>query len=259
MRTATIHSRFPERNPQPRKRVIRPKTTTGWLKARQAVKALDASVKEIQSEQTGSTPAIQRRSADYFDAIRGRIKYPLSDANLRKIRRHCSSADQHYYERIIPNDRLQRRRWYYYVNVVQPDRTCIKLLKRVGFAIFYVEIARDFVDRTQDLYGDFKKYFVQPWRRNAPVHYKGTAYGAPRNATVNFVFYPKYSDRLKAHSLHLEARLNGRKVLERAGITWVTDLLHFDFNDYWERKLVLRKVNLDRQPASVNGNHLIPR
>ena len=110
MRTATIHSRFPERNPQPRKRVIRPKTTTGWLKARQAVKALDASVKEIQSEQTASTPAIQRRSADYFDAIRGRIKYPLSDANLRKIRRHCSSADQHYYERIIPNDRLQRRR-----------------------------------------------------------------------------------------------------------------------------------------------------
>src|SRR5215470_8095865 len=81
LRTATIHSRFPERNPQPRKRVIRPKTTTGWLKARQAVKALDASVKEIQSEQTASTPAIQRRSADYFDAIRGRIKYPLSDAN----------------------------------------------------------------------------------------------------------------------------------------------------------------------------------
>jgi hypothetical protein len=76
---------------------------------------------------------------------------------------------------------------------------------------------------------------------------------------VNFVFYPKYSDRLKAHSLHLEARLNGRKVLERAGITWVTDLLHFDFNDYWERKLVLRKVNLDGQPASVHGHHLIPR
>src|SRR5262249_40385382 len=57
----------------------------------------------------------------------------------------------------------------------------------------------------------------------------------------------------------LEARLNGRKVLERVGLTWVTDLLHFDFNDYWERKLVLRKVNLDRQPASVHGNHLIPR
>jgi hypothetical protein len=110
-----------------------------------------------------------------------------------------------------------------------------------------VELARDSVDRTQDLYDDFKKYFVQPWRRNAPVHYKGTAYGAPRNATVNFVFYPKYSDRLKAHSLHLEARLNGRKVLERAGITCVTDLLHFDFNDYWERKLVLRKA------ASVRG------
>ena len=129
----------------------------------------------------------------------------------------------------------------------------IKLLKAVGFNLFYVEVARDFVDRTQDLYDDFKKYFVQPRRRNAPVHYKGTAYGAPRNTTVNFVFYPKYSDRLKAHSLHREARLNGRKVLERAGITCVTDLLHFDFNDYWERKLVLRKVNLDRLSASVRG------
>jgi hypothetical protein len=85
------------------------------------------------------------------------------------------------------------------------------------------------------------------------VHYKGTAYGAPRNATVNYVFYPKCSDRLQAHSLHLESRLNGRKVLERAGITCVTDLLHFDFNDYWERKLVLRKVNLDRLSASVHG------
>jgi hypothetical protein len=116
-----------------------------------------------------------------------------------------------------------------------------------------VEVARDFVDRTQDLYDDFKKYFVQPWRRNAPVHYKGTVYGAPRNATVNFVFYPKYSYRLKAHSVHLEARLNGSKVLERAGITCVTDLLHFDFNDYWECKLVLRKVNLDRLSASVRG------
>jgi len=42
--------------------MIRPKATTGWLKARQAVKALDASVKEIQSEQTASTPARQRSS-----------------------------------------------------------------------------------------------------------------------------------------------------------------------------------------------------
>src|SRR6516165_8801172 len=151
------------------------------------------------------------------------------------------------------NDRLQSRRWYYYVNVVQPDRTCIKLLKTVGLAIFYVEIARDFTDRTQDLYDEFKRYFVQPWRREAPVQYKGTVYGAPRNASINYVFYPKYSDRLKSHSLHVEARLNGRKVLERAGITGVSDLLYFNFNDYWERKLVLRKVNLDRRSASVHG------
>ena len=85
------------------------------------------------------------------------------------------------------------------------------------------------------------------------MHYKGTVYGAPRNASINYVFYPKYSDRLKSHSLHLEARLNGRKVLERAGITCVSDLLYFNFNDYWERKLVLRKVNLDRLSASVHG------
>src|SRR5215469_8685582 len=91
----------------------------------------------------------------------------------------------------------------------------------------------------------FKRYFVQPWRREAPVHYKGTVYGAPRNASINYVFYPKYSDRLKSHSLYLEARLSGRKVLERAGITCVSDLLYFNFNDYWERKLVLRKVDLD--------------
>jgi hypothetical protein len=175
LRTATIHSRFPERNPQPIKRVIRPKATTAWLKARQAVKAVDPTAKEIHSEQLTSAPALQRSHADCFDAIRGRIRYPLSDANLRKICRHCASADQHYYQRIIPNDHLYRRRHYWYANVVQPDRTCIKLLKAVGFNIFYVEVARDFVDRTQDLYDDFKKYFVQPWRRNAPVHYKGTA------------------------------------------------------------------------------------
>jgi hypothetical protein len=132
--------------------VIRPKATT----ARQAVKALDATAKEIQSEQLTSAPALQRSHADYFDAVRGRIRYPLSDANLRKIRRHCASADQHYYQRIIPNDHVHRRRRYWYVNVVQPDRTCIKLLKAVGFNLFYVELARDFVDRTQDLYGDFK-------------------------------------------------------------------------------------------------------
>jgi hypothetical protein len=59
----------------------------------------------------------------------------------------------------------------------------------VGFAIFYVEIARDFTDRTQDLYDEFKRYFVQPWRREAPVHYKGMVYGVPRNASINYVFY----------------------------------------------------------------------
>lgn len=85
------------------------------------------------------------------------------------------------------------------------------------------------------------------------MHYKGTVYGAPRNASINYVFYPKYSDRLKSHSLYLEARLSGRKVLERAGITCVSDLLYFNFNDYWERKLVLRKVDLDRLSASVHG------
>src|SRR5262249_30762933 len=98
---------------------------------------------------------------------------------------------------------------------------------------------------------EFKRYFVQPCRRKAPVHYKRTVYGAPRNASINYVFYPRYSDRLKSHSLHLEAQLNGRKVLER--ITCMSDLLYFNFNDYWERKLVLRKVNLDRLSASVRG------
>ena len=38
-----------------------------------------------------------------------------------------------------------------------------------------------------------------------------------------------------------------------AGITCVSDLLYFNFNDYWERKLVLRKVDLDRLSASVHG------
>jgi hypothetical protein len=74
--------------------------------ARKAVKALDGNVKEIQSEQTASTPAIQRRSADYFEAIRGRIKYPLGDADLRKIRRHCSSAQRLMGMRKADLDRL---------------------------------------------------------------------------------------------------------------------------------------------------------
>jgi hypothetical protein len=160
---------------------------------------------------------------------------------LRKIRRLCASADWH------------ESQWgnYYYLNIVQPTDACIRLLDQLRAQAFYLEIARDYVDPYGQLLTTFRHHVVHRWKREPSRQVKATEYGAPRHSQSNLVYYEKYSHQLEANACHTEFRLRGVRALERIGIHRLKDLLQFDHNEFWSRKLCLRGIDRHRLASSL--------
>ena len=180
---------------------------------------------------------------DYIDCIRVRTphRYWQHPTIIKKIRKLCATA---YW---------QPSHWgnYWYLNVTQPTDACLRVLDQMKAKLFYAEIARDYYDRTGDLLTTFRQHCVHKWKRQHTRQVQDTEYGGPRTSESNLVYYGKRSAKLNAYACHTEYRLRGVRALERVGITSLKSLLRFDYDNFWARKLCLRKVNLDRLASSL--------
>jgi hypothetical protein len=134
-----------------------------------------------------------------------------------------------------------RRRDQHYLNIVTPTLSALQVMKALKFSPNRVEVARDFsIDDADAVKQDFDKHFVQSWHRTRKtIQYGATTYSGQRRHRLIYVWY------LKHEIFHLEARMRGKDKLRRLAIETVEDLAGFDFDAFWDSRLVFREVNIE--------------
>lgn len=221
---------------QPLARAKRPKDVN-WRK----------STQEPTSEPLSSPQAINIGvgHVDYIDCIRVRLyrRYWFDPIVLKKVRPLCASAT--WQEGKFGN---------YYLNITQPTDKCIRYLCQLQAKLFYAEIARDYYDRTGELLQTFRRHCVHRWKRTPSRQFKQTEYGGARHSESQLVYYEKNSKKLDALACHTEYRIRGARALRGANIHSLRDLLRFDYDKFWTKRLCLRGVDRQRLASSLGSD-----
>jgi hypothetical protein len=208
----------------------------------------------------------------YFDRVHVWLKKPLTPGQLKQIKAHCGDL---YLAKRLCKFHLHYRQG---LQLFQPTRQARKLLAALASTdepmITYVEIAQDrvFEDQAEaDACVEFfKDHFVQPWHRKSMgmqfYYHFGKIDGEDyfRNFPSSFTtritpkggrrmghWFAGYSDdhcRLSGETpcFHFEGKYCGVRNLKRIGIYDLSDLIDFDFNNYFDTHITLYDLDLER-------------
>lgn len=201
----------------------------------------------IPGEKTFEPSKIQYRAA-YFDKLAFRLASAQPTSRLNELRHNARFVD------VRPGKPIRGSDQHLLLTIIGPRPAALNILSEVSHAsINCVEVALDFllVDRTSTLLlrelFDFS--FVQPWHGSKEtVQFAGGTYRGPRQPGKNFTWYSDKPDRLfgRPHCVHLEGRHQGMPAVRRIGIHKCSDLLVFDFAEYWRTNLRLFDIDLTR-------------
>jgi hypothetical protein len=163
----------------------------------------------------------------------------------------------------------------------QPSRRAFELIAPLqGHRINFVEATLDcffncFTDR-EDAFDYVDWHWVQRWHgktqkvklvgrnSNQKQKYKAvpgrlrnakTRYGGSRAAANKPVMYEERFGRIEQepNCLHLEWHLNGRLAVERAGIKTAQDLLEFNHQAFWKKRLLFQTIDPDKLGRLVSN------
>lgn len=207
----------------------------------------------------------------YFDKIQFWVRTPLDRATLATLNQQCGRGGIFVGNRPAKFKGGFRQR----IELRQPSsEALLSLARRDDVLINRAEIAIDYIyKRPAETEGAFEflhRHFVRRWhgkkqkiklvrgdRSNAAnrraaevVDDVGAAesrYDAGR-APNKIVFYSKPYSRVtgELNCLHLEWHLNGSRAVQRAGIKSGRDLLEFDHRLFWQKRLLLYRVDPER-------------
>jgi hypothetical protein len=192
----------------------------------------------------------------YFDRLHIWLCEPWPTAAVNKLRKLCAQViakeDPAWFD---PQYRQS-------LEILQPTPSALQFLARLDNSVLfnYVEIACDviFVDphALQRCLELFRHSFLQAWHR---LTMRVQAY--PQGFTTRDTpepgerrtghWFQYYSDRLcrltqEPNCFHFEGKYQGVQFLRRIGLRHPRDLINFDFDDYFARKMMLYRLDLER-------------
>jgi hypothetical protein len=220
----------------------------------------------------------------YFDKLQVWIPKPLNASTLASLRDQCGRGGIFAENKPARFDARYRQR----IEFRQPsDRVLRWLMRHQEVLINRAEVAVDYVfnlrmDR-DDTFDFLHRHLVRRWHgKNQKIklvcrddsNKNGaqileepelceTRYDAGRAAPNKIVFYRERFSRItgELYCLHLEWHLNGLRAIRAAGIESANDLQEFSHRQFWQRKLLLRKVDparLDRLTGSGGTSTRVP-
>ena len=141
--------------------------------------------------------------------------------------------------------------WKYLLEAQQPEPAWFEKFHNIigsdmAVELAYVEIARDFLVQfqveAQRMHAYFLAIVVRPYERKLVVDHKGTSYYGERESPTGTLSV--YSDRrfklngaVGSPCLHVEMRLGNLPLLLAHSLVTVQDLIDFDYDAFWSKKL----------------------
>ena len=195
----------------------------------------------------------------YFDKIQFWLLKPVDRATIARLRKQCGRGGLYVENRRARFDARYRQR----VELRQPSDQALRWLARHDDALINrAEVTIDLVFKSwaerDDAFDFLHHHLVRRWhgKRQQIRVYKaedkrtsgGTRYDAGRWAANRIVFYREEHSRITGEiaCLHLEWCLNGLKAVRSAGIESGQDLLEFSHRRFWEKRLLLYKIDRRR-------------
>jgi hypothetical protein len=145
----------------------------------------------------------------------------------------------------------RRQDFEHSVILFQPGDGALKWVGQRVHHLTYVELANDLVYPT---YGaaqhadDFMDAHLIKKHHRGNNRYKGASrYTNSRKSPNNMVVYADKRSRITGEPCcHLEWRMLGRAALKAAGISSAADLVVFNHREFWQRRLVIGQLDLQR-------------
>jgi hypothetical protein len=198
----------------------------------------------------------------YFDKIQVWLKRPLDDQTIRRLhveygrRLHIRNKPARF------NSSFRQR-----IQLTRPRPEALRLLAgRADAYLNYAEVARDAIYAdpvdVEDAFDALAQYLVRSWhgkrqlikqfymdwdkqaRATAQSRYDANSRSAPN--TIFFYKQPHSRITGELNCLHLEWRLRGDKALRSAGLKGKSDLVGFDHEAFWAKRLKLYTVEAEQ-------------
>ncbi len=185
----------------------------------------------------------------YFDTIAVWIEDVPDDAIVSQLRKLCRHLHVETDPKKIWREDLKCR-----LDLNGPKNPAFGLLRDIvgegSYCINKVHVTLDLCVKTAweaDVLGRFvKRTLVKLWNGNqCSKYYETTKYLAEDSWGVsNIVIYSDlYSKVVHLPCTHIEWRSNGSSQVRQAGVKSFDDLLTFDFNGFWRKRLVLEWID----------------
>lgn len=212
---------------------------------------------------------VPENTISYYDKLIAWTAHEFSAEEYKELHDQCLGgaiicsqgqwvigSDHQPYAVLHPHSRYKRR-----VELYRPTRKALKLLKRLApdARITYLEISLDWLFLSYEDHDAADKAvrfcIVKKYHRNALRNYMGTRYSDPRHSPSVLVIYSDKKCRLGSNQfcVHIEWRMSGYRALERKKLARIEDLLSLDHHQFWDRHLVLRKIDIERLGRANNN------
>lgn len=193
----------------------------------------------------------------YFDKVVVNMIRPPDKSILKRFRQECGSLTLTRSKDFEREHRLV---------ALQPNDVAIQLLDELfdpsgkGDRVTEFELALDLTTKTKrkanQLHAAMCSVIVFQHHGDKRVNWcKETRYTSPREwGTRQLVTYSDRRSKINGMPcLHIEMRYRGSQVVRRCGVNRPIDLLAIDKHQYWQRYLVLRKVDVHRLGRSLRS------
>ncbi len=192
---------------------------------------------------------IQDRVA-YIDTVVFWANWNLPKSQLDLIRQHCSGAVWPEYSPMKYHPNLKCK-----ITMQRPNEAVFKILedwiyRRNIILMSQVSFALDFTTNTEVeamiVWDFFAKHAVKLWPgKNDMGSYKQTIYSSQNKHQSNSIvqYASRGSKIIGSPCHHFEWRCQGAGAARRVGIFSPIDLLDFDHNKFWKKRLVLEEIN----------------
>jgi hypothetical protein len=191
--------------------------------------------------------------------------------DLKKLESMCAGIKKNkvgfmrYYDKKAGKTRFNHR-WKYKLELIQPNKNAIRYLKKMTkclYMINYVEIALDYIVRTDkdlnEVRNFFERHWVKKWHGKQKIIRKGseiyswdseygnreaTTYYCSRKSSVNCLMYSDRTSKINDKPCcHLEVRISGRAAVKRAQLHEYDAFLGKKFfKNFWEKRLELFSI-----------------
>jgi hypothetical protein len=197
----------------------------------------------------------------YIDVVRVWLPRPLQQRELQWLKQQCGAVRW-----LTRSKRWDRdRRYHVWLQLCQPSEAALRFIADREHQLNYTEVALDWMfdneyerDRAREI---ANRNMVKKWHGQQQVKFvNGTRYTGKRKVPNKLVTYADKPSRTTGElfCVHIEWRLNGVKALRRAGIDSVNDLLTFNHGQFWHKRLVLKRVNVEKY-GTLNNRHVSGR